>query len=497
MEAKIKSVTDPTRSPTPPPGPGHVSGAGPTGRLGGFGPGPVARLGRRGISRGLTGNGAPQEDLDAGSGRRERPPHHRAQRPGARQETLRESNLLLITEEIFSAAEPPSRADLSIRTGMTRSTVSRLVDDLLAAGIVREGSPIVGGTRGRPAVPLHPARGTLAGLGVEINVDFMAARVLDLTGTALAEELIEGDFSASDPQEVIPQIGEMALRVARRAAEAGARVVGTVMALPGLVTAEEDHLMLAPNLGWRDVDVPRLMCRSLGGPERLSQLPEGSPRLAEFGDFFVIANEAKLAALAVAQEFSAREQEEQTFFYVSAQMGIGAAVVIDGIVDAGPRGWAGEIGHVAVEPGGPQCGCGSSGCLEVFAGKRALLEAAGLEPDADAETLVALTEWEDEPGERARQAIDRAGWALGVALSGAVNLLDVDDIVLGGEFGPLADLLRPRIEQELRQRVLAARWSRFRVRETSIRLSPATTGGALRALRAVVDEPLRWVPQAT
>nr|WP_170922672.1 ROK family protein [Nesterenkonia sp. PF2B19] len=120
----------------------------------------------------------------------------------------------------------------------------------------------------------------------------------------------------------------------------------------------------------------------------------------------------------------------------------------------------------------------------MFAGKRALLEAAGLEPDADAETLVALTEWEDEPGERARQAIDRAGWALGVALSGAVNLLDVDDIVLGGEFGPLADLLRPRIEQELRQRVLAARWSRFRVRETSIRLSPATTGGALRALRA-------------
>ncbi|WP_460689547.1 ROK family transcriptional regulator [Nesterenkonia suensis] len=491
-------MTDPTRSPAQPDGTGTTaSGTGVPGgaRLGGVGPGPIARLGRRGISRGLNGSGPRRGAPETEPGRRERPPHDQAQRPGARQETLRESNLLLITEEIFSAGEPLSRADLSIRTGMTRSTVSRLVDDLLAAGIVREGSPIIGGTRGRPAVPLHPARCTLAGLGVEINVDFMAARVIDLTGEVLAEETIEGDFSASDPQVVIPQIGELALRVARGAAEAGARVVGTVMALPGLVTAEEDQLMLAPNLGWHDLDVPRLMCRSLGGPERLRGLPEGSPRLGEFGDFFVVANEAKLAALAAAQEFSAQDQQEQTFFYVSAQMGIGAAVVIDGIVDAGPRGWAGEIGHFAVEPGGPECGCGASGCLEVFAGKRALLEAAGLEPAATAEELVALTEWEDEPGQRARQAIDRAGWALGVALSGAVNLLDVDDIVLGGEFGPLADLLRPRIEEQLRQRVLAARWSRFRVRETADGVAPATTGGALRALRAVVDDPLRWVPE--
>ncbi|MDZ5078232.1 ROK family transcriptional regulator [Nesterenkonia sp. HG001] len=488
-------MTDPTRSPAQPEGTAYGPGIALGGRLGGIGPGPIARLGRRGISRGL--NGGPQQGTsEGGVGRRERPPHHQAQRPGARQETLRESNLLLITEEIFSAAESLSRADLSIRTGMTRSTVSRLVDDLLAAGIVREGSPIVGGTRGRPAVPLHPARCTLAGLGVEINVDFMAARVIDLTGSVLAEEIIEGDFSASDPAEVLPQIGLLALRVARQASEAGARVVGTVMALPGLVTAEEDRLMLAPNLGWRDVDVPQMMCRSLGGPEQLAELPEGSPRLGGFGDFFVVANEAKLSALAAAQEFSAHEEGEQTFFYVSAQMGIGAAVVIDGIVDAGPRGWAGEIGHVAVEPGGPQCRCGASGCLEVFAGKGALLEAAGLEPAASAEELVSLTEWEDEPGERARQAIDRAGWALGVALSGAVNLLDVDDIVLGGEFGPLADLLRPRIEQELRQRVLAARWSRFRVRETTTGVAPATTGGALRALRAVVDDPLRWVPEA-
>lgn len=499
----------------------------------------VGRLGRRTASQGLRrGNGANGAADDAGRGasgssgahgaglredflrpeRRDRPPHHRALRPGARQETLRESNLLLITQEIFSAVEPLSRADLSIRTGMTRSTVSRLVDDLLLAGIVREGSPIVGGTRGRPAVPLLPARSTLAGLGVEVNVDFMAARALDLTGEVLAEEIVEGDFRGSDPFEVLPRTGEMARRVAARVEAAGAVVVGTVLGLPGLVSDDADRLLLAPNMGWRDIDVVALLCAGkadeAGGtgesggrePADGTAEPSGSAQAVRalsagpvpgLGGFVMIANEAKLAALAVAQELTVLEGQEQTFLYVSAQMGIGAAVVIDGVVDAGPRGWAGEIGHISVEPGGPQCGCGATGCLEVFAGKRALLAEAGLDPTASAEELVALTEWEDEPGERARQAIDRAGWALGIALSGAANLLDVEEVVLGGEFGPLADLLRPRIQAELSRRVLASAWSRFRVRETDTGVAPAATGGALRVLCTVLDAPVEWIPAET
>src|SRR5699024_7988521 len=139
-----------------------------------------ARLGRRSVGSGPAINGSGSHargshargaDLSH-SGRGREPVHRELLRTGARQETLRESNLLLITEEIFASTEPMSRADLAIRTGMTRSTVSRLVDDLLAAGIVREGSPMAGGTRGRPAVPLTPARKTLLGLGVEVNVDF-------------------------------------------------------------------------------------------------------------------------------------------------------------------------------------------------------------------------------------------------------------------------------------------------------------------------------------
>lgn len=457
--------------------------------------GSLVRLGRRTLTRGLVPRTAGSAASNATGGdvakhdflrpeRRDRPPHHEAQRPGARQESLREANLLLITEEVFASTEPLSRADLSIRTGMTRSTVSRLVDDLLAAGIVREGSPIIGPSRGRPAVPLTPARRTLAGLGVEVNVDFMAARALDLTGSVLAEAIVEGDYRASDPAKVLQEAGELASRVAEQAVATGARMVGTVLALPGLVAADERSLLLAPNLGWTDVDVVDLLC---------APVKEGI-----FGNFVTVANEAKLAALAVAHELTEADGEEQTFLYVSAQMGIGSAVVIDGVVEAGPHGWAGELGHLSVEPSGPPCSCGSSGCLEVYAGKHALLTAAGLEPSATAEDLIQLVEPTDadpyDSAAKAREAIDRAGWSLGVALSGAMNVLDVHDVVLGGEFGPLTALLRPRIEEQLQRRVLASQWSDFRVRESGTGLAPATSGGAMRALRAVLDAPQDWVP---
>lgn len=398
-------------------------------------------------------------------------------RPAARQQTLRESNLSLVTEAIFGAPEPPSRATIAALTGMTRSTASRLVDDLLAAGIVREGDPVSAGSRGRPAVPLLPARGTLSGLGMEIDIGFMAARVLDLTGATLAEEVLEGDFRESDPAEVLPVAGAMARRVAARAAEHGASLVGACIGLPGLIDPQTDRLLVAPNLGWRDVDVAGLM----------GDTP---------GEFMVIANEAKLAALSVARDLAASEGQEQSFIYVSAHMGIGAAVVVDGRVSAGPRGWAGEIGHMCIEPTGPRCGCGAAGCLEGYAGKRALRAALGLDSMSSVEDVLERSAQADADGERAREALQRAASALGIALSDAVNLLDVDQIVLGGEFAALADMLRPGIEAQLRERVLASEFGQQQVRAAGGDDVPAAGGGALRALRTVISNPMHWVPEA-
>ncbi len=123
-------------------------------------------------------------------------------------------------------------------------------------------------------------------------------------------------------------------------------------------------------------------------------------------------------------------------------------MVLDGHPVLGRHGWAGEIGHVTVDPSGPACACGSTGCLEQYAGRRALVEAAGLAPTAGTAELIAAVESADPA---AVAAVDRAAWGLGTALGAVVNLVDVPVIVLGGHLRELAGLLQPRVEAILRR----------------------------------------------
>ncbi|WP_052436921.1 MarR family transcriptional regulator [Georgenia sp. SUBG003] len=182
------------------------------------------------------------------------PPRDRARSASgaARQSSLREHNLALTCTTIFAEA-PVSRARLAARTGMTRSTVSRLVEELIQAGIVVEQDALGAGRPGRPAVPLSPAKGTIVGLGLHVNVDYMAGRVMDLTGAIVAEEYVAGDFASSDPVAVLRDAGEMVRDLVARATAAGARVARAYLGLPGLMETGTQRLLLAPNLGWHEL----------------------------------------------------------------------------------------------------------------------------------------------------------------------------------------------------------------------------------------------------
>ena len=128
----------------------------------------------------------------------------------ARQSTLRTANLALVARQVLSSPEPVSRADVAAATGMTRSTASRLADDLVAAGILAELDPAPATGPGRPAVPLAPPRGTFMALGLEVNVAHMAVRAIDLSGQVLAEHVVVDDFADSDPATVLARLADSA-----------------------------------------------------------------------------------------------------------------------------------------------------------------------------------------------------------------------------------------------------------------------------------------------
>jgi predicted NBD/HSP70 family sugar kinase len=148
------------------------------------------------------------------------------------------------------------------------------------------------------------------------------------------------------------------------------------------------------------------------------------------------------------------------------------------------------MGHVCVDPDGPACRCGSTGCLEQYAGRRALLSAAGLPADASPGELAERASAGDHA---ARQALETAAGALGVALAGVVTVLDIPTVVLGGHLGELTDLLRPDLEDHLARQVLSARWRRPTVHAADDGPAPGATGAALRALGDVLVDPAHWL----
>ncbi|SDN68824.1 ROK family transcriptional regulator [Geodermatophilus sp. DSM 45219] len=385
----------------------------------------------------------------------------------ARQSTLRSSNLALVLRTVC-AGGPLSRADVAVRTGTTRATAARLVDDLVAGRLLDEGERLTPPRRGRPATPLLPGA-RVGALGLQVDAGLLAARVLDLRGRVVAEHVEDDDLVGSDPARTLARLGALTADLVA-GLPAGLRLAGAGLALPGLV--DGDLLLRAPNLGWTDVPAPDLLA---------AQLPGGLRP--------VVGNEADLAARTVADTAPGRPGPLRDFLYLSGQIGIGGAAVLGGRVLTGSAGWAGEVGHVCVDPDGPACRCGSTGCLEQYAGRHALLAAAGLPLDTPPAEVVARA------GELpVRRALDAAADALGVALAGVVNVLDLPVVVLGGHLAALADVLRPGLEELLGRRVLSARWRRPTVLAVTGPPAAGATGAALQALDAVVADPVAWLP---
>lgn len=389
----------------------------------------------------------------------------------ARQAGLREHNLSLALRQVLDAPAPVSRAGIAAATGLARATVSGLVDLLIEADLVRELDPRAAAHAGRPAVPLVPARGTVAGVGMEVNIDYVGVRAVDIAGRVLVERVELGDFRSSDPVVVLDRLAQMADRTIAALSADGVRIAGTALALPGLVDRVTGPLRVAPNLGWRDVDVVGVMTAH----PVLAGLPPN------------LANEANLAARAEAH--ARRAGGPASFVYVSGEVGIGGAIVLDGEIFRGRHGWSGEIGHMVVDAfggRGPQ-----RGTLEDLAGQDALMAGAGLD------LALPISRLADAAAAGDRAALDslrRGAEALGIALANVVSVVDVDEVVLGGTFAPLFEYVRATVSAELARGVIFAPWAPLRVTESVAGEYPAMTGAALAVVETVVADPGAWLP---
>ncbi|MDO5033810.1 MAG: ROK family transcriptional regulator [Actinomycetaceae bacterium] len=377
-------------------------------------------------------------------------------------------NLSLIMRHIATSSTPLSRAAIASMTGLTRATSSRLVDELIGAGVIEEfgeSKPRVG----RPAVMLRIKGGRNTILGLEVNLAYLAVYLLDLDGSVHVSRVIEHDSRDSDPAETFATLSKL---IGEALASSPATPLQTILCIPGLVSEDHQGIVTAPNLGWHDVRPSHYLSFPGFDAGRLTVL-----------------NEADASSYSVLFSAPGRKSGIENFVYISAEVGVGAALVFDGEVFEGQRKWAGEIGHMTVDRNGPTCRCGSNGCLEQYAGFDSILRNAGLGSHVTLPELITLF---DEGDPNVRKAVDACAMALGTSIANVLNLLDVGVVVLGGNLVSLHSRMQVILEAELHYRALAQRWDMTSIRTSEYGKFAASRGACLAGFEHFLRNLDKW-----
>ncbi len=368
---------------------------------------------------------------------------------------VRRHNLGIVLDAVAPGVVT-SRAEVAAATGLTKATVSSLVADLVAAGILEHGADPRPPGAGRPATPVRRRALAVTGLGVEITARHGRVAEVDLAGSVVDHPAVDLTPAATtSPAATVAALAGPIAEAVRARVGAGGAVAGVAVAVPGLVAPGGREVVVAPTLGWEDVGLADLLETEIG--RQLDAHGIAAPAVE-------VANEANDAALAEFRRGVGHDGGVRSMLYLSVGTGVGAGIVIDGEVFAGAHGFGGELGHMIVVPGGTRCSCGKRGCLETVIG-------GATDPAA------AITS----------EAVE----ALAVALATAVDLFDPEVVVLGGRLQVHAAALTAAVQAAIDQRALGARWVGYRVEAGVLGPRAAVLGAADRALDAVRLDPRR------
>jgi glucokinase-like ROK family protein len=365
------------------------------------------------------------------------------------QSLVREINLSLIMNHLRRFA-PISRAALAEATGLNKTTVSSLVNELIERHFVHE-IGLTSQNTGRPAVllKLNPDVGFI--VSCEIGVDFILVICTDFS-----PKIIWRHEEHIDPTIGQRAILDRAVTILHQAIEAGSpvcgKLLGVAVGLHGLVDQATGALLFAPNLGWKDLPVRAILRQAFNAP-------------------LFVDNEANIAALGE-RYFGAAQGYDEIMYISATGVGLGGGIVHGGRVFSGVTGVGAEFGHMTMDPDGEICMCGNQGCWETQVSQQALFrhvwrfvdqgEISSLSETTDhlrASLTVPLIVEAARAGDTvALDALKIIGRDLGIGIASLVNVLNPDLVVFGGLLSLAGEFLMPVIEKELDRRAL--KWNR-------------------------------------
>ncbi|MCW2841139.1 MAG: sugar kinase [Aeromicrobium sp.] len=348
---------------------------------------------------------------------------------GTNQEDVRRHNLGTVLGHVHRAGRL-SRAELTARMGLNRSTIAGLVAELESLGLAEQAKP--SGARlgaGRPSVDVKARTGAYV-LAVDLRVDGLTVARVGLGGVVQSRATGPVPFG-HDPVAIASSVVEL-MRLVVKDVEPGAALVGVGVGVPGIIRAEDGLVRLAPNLGWRDVPFAEILADRLGAI--------GVPVLGNDADLGALAEHLRGAGVGV-----------EDLIYLSGEVGVGAGVIVSGHKLEGAGGYAGEVGHMPFLPDGKLCHCGAYGCWETEIGAGAIALAIGCPPERVGALGEFLEGVHDAPPD-----LRLVGQHLGRGVAGLVNVLNPRVVVLGGYLRSLFPLVHEDVERELAVHALTA-----------------------------------------
>jgi len=395
------------------------------------------------------------------------------------QALVREINLSVIMNRLRTNA-PISRAALAETTGLNKTTVSSLVNELIERQFVQE-IGLTSPSSGRPAIllKLNPTAGFI--VSCEIGVDFILVICTDF-----APEIIWRHDEHIDPTIGQHAILDRALAILHQAIEVGCPACGTLwgmaVGVPGLVDQTTGALLFAPNLGWKDLPIRAILQESINV-------------------HLFVDNEANLAALG--EHYFGAAQGYEEVLYISAGVGLGGGIVHGGRMFSGVTGVGAEFGHMTMDPNGEICKCGNQGCWETQVSQQALFRhvwrrvergevsrLSEMSGGSRASLTVPLIVDAARAGDAvALDALEIIGRHLGIGIASLVNALNPELVVFGGILSLAGEFLMPVIEKEVEQRALKSNREAMQLvlaRHTS---DACVMGGVAAVYQAMLAQP--------
>ena len=365
----------------------------------------------------------------------------------ADQAFVRELNLSSVLRLIHTQA-PVSRAKLAVITGLNKSTISSLVEELLERNLIHEtGVNSIGAGRPATLLEINPQAGCI--IGVELGVDFVSVALTDFLSNILWRKTVEAD-PAEGQEKMIAQTLGIVKEAMAAGKKKGLRNLGLGLATPGTVDLNKGVLIFAPNLHWRNVPFKEIFSQHT--------------KLSIF-----IENDANAAA--IAEHLFGIARHNRDFIFVFAGVGIGGGLFLIGQLYRGGYGYAGEIGHspIVAEPSQNVCHCGNRGCWETYANQYSIIQRVQARLEVKRSTIIPkllaeqnaplsiplIKQAADCGDQEAIESFAEAGRAMGQGFAGLINIFNPEMIILGGPLSIAGDYLLSPIRETVDHHSLA------------------------------------------